>query len=102
MQLTTAAGSPYGPWGAAAWVGLTRGPGEEWTDANGVVARYNVPWCAKEPNFKNGKEGCTSLLTFCTYDGTAAVNDIECSTPLRVICAAPSAACGEWWPARAC
>jgi hypothetical protein len=94
-QLTPTPGNPYGSWGAAAWVGPSRTPGGEWTDANGVVAKSSIPWCPNEPNFKNGREGCTTMLTFCTNDGTAAVNDLDCDKPLRVMCAAPSANCGE-------
>jgi hypothetical protein len=96
-QLTQTPGNPHGPWSAAAWAGPTRGLDNAWTDGGaGTIQLSNVPWCPNEPNDRNGVEGCTSILTHCTPDGTAAVNDIDCDKPLRVMCAVPSSTtCGE-------
>jgi hypothetical protein len=73
-------GSSSELYSAAVWLSVTQGaPG--W-DA--------LPWCSGEPNNRNGNEGCASLLTVCAPAGSAAVNDMPCAEPVRVMCAVPN------------
>ena len=82
--------NPSSPWSAAAWIGLTRSTADQslWVDTSGAPLN-NVPWCPNEPNYRDGTETCTNLLTYCG-GGSALVNDYDCSRPLRVLCAIPA------------
>jgi hypothetical protein len=90
-QLTPTPGNPHGEWSAAVWLGPTLPPGS--TRATWTLP---LPWCPDEPNDKDAAEDCATMLTACTPGrATAAVNDYPCNLPLRVMCAFPSADCGE-------
>jgi hypothetical protein len=93
MQLT-AADEPL--WSAAAWVGITKNSTGQWGDDSGPLS--NLPWCPNEPNnnAKDGAESCASLLTACSSDGNALLNDFACNKLARVVCAAAEMSdCGE-------